>query len=96
MKEYIPMLQRRSKWLVKMRPLAVGDVVLMVDEIQPRERWSLAVVTDFVESEDGETRRYKLRTSNGQSYERDIRKIVVLERGDDGEVIVMKGEGDES
>ena len=44
MREYVPMLQRRSKWLVKMRPLAVGDVVPMVDEIQPREPWALAVV----------------------------------------------------
>ena len=90
------MLQRRSKWLVRMRPLSVGDVVLMVDEIQPRERWNLAVVTDFDRSEDGETRRYKLRTSSGQTFERDLRKIVVLERGDDGEVIVLEGEGDES
>ena len=78
-----------------MHPLSVGDVVLMVDEIQPRERWSLAVVVDFDRSEDGETRRYKLRTSNGQLFERDIQKIVVLERGDDGEVIVLEGEGDE-
>ena len=59
LREYVPMLQRRSKWLVKIRPLAVGDVVLMVDEIQPRERWALAVVTDFYRSEDGEKRRYK-------------------------------------
>ena len=90
------MLQRRSKWLVKMRPLAVGDVVLMVDEIQPRERWALAVVMDFDRSEDGETRKYKLTTAIGQLFERDIRKIVILERGDDGEVIVLGGEGDES
>ena len=96
MKEYIPMLQRRSKWLVRMRPLSVGDVVLMVDEIQPREKWNLAVVVDFDRSEDGETRRYKLRTSNGQTFERDIRKLVVLERGDDGEVIVLEGGGEES
>ena len=81
--------------MVKMRPLAVGDVVSMVDEIQPRERWALAVVMDFDRSEDGETRRYKLRTSNGQIFERDIRRIVILERGDDGEVIVLEGEGDE-
>ena len=90
------MLQRRSKWLGKVKPLAVGDVVLMVDEIQPRERWALAVVVDFEQSEDGETRRYKLRTANGQLFEQNIRKIVVLEHGDDGEVIVLEGEGDES
>ena len=90
------MLQRRSKWLTKMRPLSIGDVVLMVDEIQPREKWNLAVVVDFDRSEDGETRRYKLRTSNGQTFDRDIRKLVVLERGDDGEVIVLEGGGEES
>ena len=82
--------------MTRMRPLSIGDVVLMVDEIQPRERWNLAVVVDFDCSEDGETRRYKLRTSNGQTFDRDIRKLVVLERGDDGEVIVLEGEGDES
>ena len=43
----VPMLQRRSKWLVKVKLLEVGDVVLMVDKIQPRERWSLAVVIGF-------------------------------------------------
>ena len=79
-----------------MRPLSIGDVVLMVDEIQPREKWNLAVVVDFDRSEDGETRRYKLRTSNGQTFDRDIRKLVVLERGDDGEVIVLEGGGEES
>ena len=96
LREYIPMLQRRIKWLVRVKPLAVGDVVLMVDEIQPRKRWALAVVVDFDQSEDGETQRYKLRTANGQLFERDIWKIVVLERGDDGEVIVLEGEGDEN
>ena len=57
LREYVLMLQRRSKWLVKVKPLEVGDVVLMVDEIQPRERWALAVVVDFEQSEDGETPR---------------------------------------
>ena len=40
-------------------------------------------------------RRYKVRTSNGQLYERDIRKLVILERGDDGEVVILEGGGDE-
>ena len=57
LREYVLMLQRRSKWLVKVKPLEVGDVVLMVDEIQPRERWALAVVVGFEQSEDGGTRR---------------------------------------
>ena len=82
--------------MVKVRPLEIGDIVLMVNEIQPRERWALAVVVDFERSENGETQRYKIRASNGQLFDRDIQKLVVLERGDDGEVIVLEGEGDES
>ena len=29
------MLQKRSKWLMEEKVLGVGDVVLVVDEIQP-------------------------------------------------------------
>ena len=55
----------------------------MVDDIQPRERWPLAVVTAAPLSSDGLQRRVSLRLSNGQHLERDIRKVVLLER--DGE-----------
>ena len=95
LKEYVPMLQKRSKWLVEEKELKVGDVVLMVDEIQPREKWSLALVVDAVKSEDGRHRRYKVRTSSGQVMERDIRKLVILER-DDEVVVALEGVGEES
>ena len=75
--------------------MEVGYVVLMVDEIQPRERWSLAVVAESERSEDGFTRKYKVRTSNGQIYERDIQKLVILERGDESGVVVLESGGDE-
>ena len=81
--EYIPSLQQRSKWLVEKEPLEVGSLVLVVDDIQPRERWPLAVVTAAPLSSDGLQRRVFLRLSNGQHLERDIRKVVLLER--DGE-----------
>ena len=46
------MLQKRSKWLMEEKVLGVGDVVLVVDEIQLREKWSLALVVEAVKSED--------------------------------------------
>ena len=57
--------------------------MLVVDDIQPRERWPLAVVTAAPISGDGLQRRVFLRLANGQRLERDIRKVVLLER--DGE-----------
>ena len=95
MLEYVPMLQKRSKWLVEEKGLVVGDVVLVVDEIQPREKWFLALVVEAIASEDGRFRRYKVKTSSGQVMERDIRKLVVLERSDD-QVVALEGGGDES
>ena len=83
LQEYIPSLQQRTKWLVEQKPLEIGSLVLVVDDIQPRERWPLAVVTAAPLSEDGLQRRVFLRLANGQRLERDIRKVVLLER--DGE-----------
>ena len=54
-------------------------------------------MTDTVPSEDGLVRRVHIRTSSGQSLERDVRKIVLLEReGEDEKVeeVVIDGGGD--
>ena len=91
-------LQKRSKWICRQRNIAKGDLVLHVEESLPRERWPLAIVTDTVPSEDGLVRRVHIRTSSGQSLERDVRKIVLLEReGEDEKVeeVVIDGGGDE-
>ena len=90
--ECVPSLQQRSQWLAEKEPLEVGSVVLVVDSIQPRERWSLALVTAAPLSSDGLRRRVSLRFSNGQHLERDIRKVVLLER--DGEKDGVKVERD--
>ena len=53
---------------------------------------------DTITSEDGLVRRVQLRTSSNRSLERDIRKIVLLEReGDDEKVeeLIVDGGGDE-
>ena len=55
-------------------------------------------MTDTFPSDDGIVRRVALRTSSNRSLERDIRKIVLLEReGDDEKVeeIVVDGGGED-
>ena len=70
-----------------------------MDEAQPRGQWPLAVVMDTLPSVDGLVRRVTLRTSSNQSLERDIRKVVLLEReGDSDDSVeeeIVDGGGDD-
>ena len=96
--EYIASLQKRSKWISRQRNIQKGDLVLLIEESLPRERWPLAIVTNAIPSEDGLVRRIVLRTSSNRSLERDVRKIVLLEReGEDQKVeeVVIDGGGAE-
>ena len=40
-KEYLPLLIERQKWTVARRSLSVGDLVLVVDQLLPRNFWYL-------------------------------------------------------
>ena len=95
--EYVSLLQRRTKWLSSRRNLAKGDLVLVIDELFPREHWPMAVVIDVFPGDDGLVRRVRLKTGSKKELERDVRKIVLLEREGEGEKveeIVHGGGGD--
>ena len=87
---------RRTKWLVERKPLGVGSLAWVMDDIQSRERWLLAVVSAAPLSDDGFRRlgflrflrflgflRFLRSNANGQRLERDIGEVVYLRR--DGE-----------
>ena len=76
-REYIPLLQKRNKWLLKSRNLQTGDVVMVANELS-RRRWPLGVVEDLEASGDGLVRTVIIRTKDGL-IRRDIRKICLLE-----------------
>ena len=83
----------RSEWLVEKEPLEVGSLALVIDSIQPRERWSLALMTAAPLSSDGLQRRVFLRlSSGGQQLERDIGKVV-LERDGVKDGVKVKRDG---
>ncbi len=44
-KSYLPLLQTRQKWFLNREPLQIGDLVLVVDQILPRNMWFMARVT---------------------------------------------------
>ena len=76
--EYISSLGQRTKWLVKRRNFAVGDLVIVAEPNQPRSQWPLARVTSVKEGQDGLVRSCSVKTSKS-TYERPITKLVLLE-----------------
>ena len=78
LREYIPMLQSRQKWLKKERNFQVGDLVLICQESLPRGLWPLAIVQSVNVGRDGLVRSVKVKTST-TSLVRPITKLVLLE-----------------
>ena len=77
-KEYLPTLQRRSKWNQVRESLKQGDLVLVVDETVPRGQWPTGIIQSVKESKDGLVRSAVVKTAKGMK-ERPITNIVVLE-----------------
>ncbi|XP_041632479.1 uncharacterized protein [Drosophila kikkawai] len=62
-KEFTPDLTRRSKWFTKRPPIAIGDIVIVVDDQLPRNMWPKGRITDVVTAKDGQVRpSYNLDT----------------------------------
>ena len=78
LKEYLPTLQERKKWLKPRRCLSVGDLVLIVDENVHRGRWPLARVIEVFQGKDGFVRSAKVRTSLA-TFVRPVTKLCFLE-----------------
>ncbi|KAL7742127.1 hypothetical protein ACLKA6_018370 [Drosophila palustris] len=79
-KEMLPNITRRNKWHQKVKPIAVGDIVLIVDENQRRNTWTKGRVIEVTTAEDGQVRRAKIQTSNGV-LTRPAVKLAVLDVG---------------
>ena len=77
-KEYLPLLQERQKWLMPRRNLAVGDLILVVDENASRGRWSKGIVEKVFPDRFGTVRQVIVRTATARLH-RDVRKLVLLE-----------------
>ncbi|XP_055523265.1 uncharacterized protein LOC129717404 [Wyeomyia smithii] len=74
--EYLPEITRRSKWHRRVRPIAEGDIVLIVDPNSPRNCWPKGRVIGTV-NRDGQVRTVTIKTSTG-IYERPAVKVAVL------------------
>ncbi|XP_036320319.1 uncharacterized protein LOC118734724 [Rhagoletis pomonella] len=78
LKEYLPIITRRSKWFENVKPIEVGDVVLIADPNSPRNCWPKGRVIDVRRSVDGQVRSATVKTITGL-YERPATKLAVLD-----------------
>ena len=77
--EYVAALQVRTKWLRGGRNFVINDVVLVVNELAPRDEWKMALVSAVYPDKDGVIRRVSLRDARGKQFDRDVTKLVLLE-----------------
>ncbi|XP_055543765.1 uncharacterized protein LOC129729278 [Wyeomyia smithii] len=63
-REYLPMLTRRTKWFEPVKPLKPGDLVVIIDE-QARNRWERGRVLETFPDKSGQVRRATVQTARG-------------------------------
>ena len=78
LREYLPELQRRSKWLKEEENIKVGDVVLVCEEATPRFLWPLGLVVEVKKGRDQLVRSVKVKTKSTELV-RPVSKVVRLE-----------------
>ena len=78
LREYVPELQRRNKWLKTETNLKQGDLVLVMDELTPRNVWPLGLVQETTSGRDGLVRSARIKTESTVLV-RPITKLVHLE-----------------
>ena len=77
-REYLPELTVRRKWLRETRNLEAGDLVLVVEDSEPRGHWPLARVMKPFSGSDGRVRSAEIKTAGG-TYVRPVSRLCLLE-----------------
>ncbi|XP_062541407.1 uncharacterized protein LOC134209436 [Armigeres subalbatus] len=77
LKEYLPTINRRTKWYEEKKPLQVNDLVFLVDG-NNRKNWIRGVVEEVLQGPDGRVRQAVVRTARGV-YRRAVAQLAVLE-----------------
>ena len=78
LREWIPSLSNRRKWLKEERDLQSGDVVLVVSPSTPRGHWPLGRIVEVYQGKDGHVRVAKVQVGKSQ-LTRPISNLCALE-----------------
>ncbi|XP_062701549.1 uncharacterized protein LOC134285208 [Aedes albopictus] len=81
LRDYLPTITRRTKWFTPVKPITVGDIVIIVDPKLPRNCWPKGRVIATHKAPDGQVRRATVQTASGGIYERSAVLLAVLDVG---------------
>jgi hypothetical protein len=76
-REYLPTIQLRHKWIQPSRNLRVGDLVLVIGEVTPRNEWPLGRILETFPGSDGLVRVVRVKTSKN-ILTRPVAKLCLL------------------
>ncbi len=77
LREYVPSLIERTKWTRKERNVQIGDVVLIVDEKNPRGLWPTGRVSKVLMAQSGKNKSQTVRTVIVKTKEGEFRRPAV-------------------
>ena len=75
--EFLPMLNKRQKWLTKEENLKRDSIVLLVDERLPRAKWLLGRVVDVYPDKNNLIRTVLIKTKSGLA-KRPVNKLCLI------------------
>jgi hypothetical protein len=78
LREYLPELQHRQKWLMPQRNIKPGDIVLLMESNVPRGSWPLGRIVKVYYGEDNLVRSADVKTRLGE-LQRPVTKLCLLE-----------------
>ncbi|XP_067613958.1 uncharacterized protein [Eurosta solidaginis] len=76
-RHYLPQLLVRPKWQDKVKPIAINDLVLVCDDLQPRSQWKKGRVTKVFPAKDKQIRLVEIKTANGV-LRRPVSRLAIL------------------
>ena len=80
-REYLPLLQSRQKWRQDTNPHEVDDLVLLVDQLLPRNQWSMGRIVEVFKDKKGSVRSAKVLVAQMKGLDKHILKSkVIIER----------------
>ena len=62
-REYLPLLTERQKWYYGNYIYKPGDLVMLTDQLLPRNQWSLGRITEVYPGDEGIIRVVKVKVS---------------------------------
>lgn len=87
--DYLPTLTRKTKWFQPVKPLDIGDIVLVIDQKNSRNIYPKAKVIDRVIGSNDQVRRVLIQFANGSVLWRGTANLARLDITSNGSLTVV-------